>query len=196
MPTGKRTASENLPARLPKSRKTSEVFWYAKSGRSLKRTNGQPFGPLDSSGPGTRAFSPGSENDRPFGPEETPFFGFLQGFAPFPLVPKLRLGNAYPRSSASPSHPCRSPALRSVISLISTGVGPSPPLRCRSGASGRCSPKQSLGLRKDATGRPGKAVLRQLSITSPAPASSAGRRRSSPGRTGCRPGPSTTRGCR
>ena len=66
-----------------KSRKTSEVFWYAKSGRSLKRTNGQPVGPLDSSGPMTRAFSPGSENDRPFGPEETPFFGFLQGFAPW-----------------------------------------------------------------------------------------------------------------
>ena len=30
----RRAAGENLPARLPKSRKTSEVFWYAKSGRS------------------------------------------------------------------------------------------------------------------------------------------------------------------
>ncbi len=30
----RRTARENRPFRIPKSRKTSEFFWYAKSGRS------------------------------------------------------------------------------------------------------------------------------------------------------------------
>ncbi len=40
-----------------------------------ERSNGQPVGPLDSSEPKTRAFSPGDENDRPFGPEETRFCG-------------------------------------------------------------------------------------------------------------------------
>ena len=53
----------------------------------VSSTNGQPVGPLDSSEPVNRAFSPGSENDRPFGPEETPFFGFLQGFTPWEPCP-------------------------------------------------------------------------------------------------------------
>ena len=49
---------------------------------SGSRANGQPVGPWTASGLGTRAFSPGLRNDRPFGPEEAKVSGLSLGFAP------------------------------------------------------------------------------------------------------------------
>ena len=56
------------------------------------RANGQPVGPFTESRPGAWAFSPGWKNDRPFGPEEAPFSGVFQGFAPRRVALAVALG--------------------------------------------------------------------------------------------------------
>ena len=78
-------------------------------------SNGQPVGPLDLSEPGTRAFSPGWENDRPFGPEETPFFGFSLGSPPGNPCHR-RLAAVTPRSRSRPGNwaGCRGIASRTA----------------------------------------------------------------------------------
>ena len=55
------------------------IRWSMSPGDS---SNGQPVGPMISSCPETRAFCPGWKNDRPFGPEETPFIGYFQCIPP------------------------------------------------------------------------------------------------------------------
>ena len=50
-------------------------------------SNGQPVGPLDSSKPGARAYSPGYVKDRPFGPEEATIAEISQCSAPWKPCP-------------------------------------------------------------------------------------------------------------